>query len=51
MAVKMEKVYNITLFKRTISNRGVASEVDFQAYNRGDNTFVKRLTQVAMTKG
>lgn len=50
-AVEMdEQVYNITLFKKALSRRGVVSEVDFHAFNKGGKTLVKRLTLVEMTK-
>lgn len=49
-AIKIARVYNITLFKEILGRRGGKSDVDFQAYSSGDHTYIKRLTQVEMTK-
>lgn len=49
-AVQCEKVYNVTLFKKSLVNRGIASDVDFCAYNKDGKTYVKRLTTVRMSK-
>lgn len=47
-AVVMDKVYNITLFKRALERRGVVHNTDFQAYNADGKTYVKRLTITRM---
>ena len=47
-AVVMDKVYNITLFKRALARRGVVIDTDFQAYNANGKTYVKRLTATRM---
>jgi hypothetical protein len=48
-AVEMDQVYNITLFKQAIERRGLGLG-DFQAFNKGGKTLVKRLTQALMSK-
>lgn len=48
-AVELEKVSNVTLFKKSLNLRGIASDVDFQAYNKDEKTYVKRLTMVRMS--
>lgn len=50
-AVQMdEPVYNITLFKKAISRRGLVLDVDYTAFNKDGKTLVKRLSQALMTK-
>lgn len=49
-AVELDKVYNVTLFKKTLSNKGLVSDVDFQAFNKDEKTYVKRLTMARMSK-
>ena len=50
-AVEMDKVSNVSLFKKTMGNyRGLTADVDFQAYNKGGKTYVKRLTMARMSK-
>lgn len=49
-ALEMDRVSNITLFKRAVENRGLVSNVDFKAFNNGEHTFVLRLTQALMKK-
>ena len=50
-AVIIDKVYNITLFKQHLERRGLSSNTDFYAFNKGDETCIKRLSQACMTKG
>jgi len=49
-AVEMNKVSNVSLFKKSLSLRGVISGTDFHAYNKDGKTYVKRLTMVRMSK-
>lgn len=49
-AVEMDKVSNVSLLKNALNNRGIASDTDFQAFNKDGNTYVKRLTMVCMSK-
>jgi hypothetical protein len=49
-AVETDEVYNITLFKKRLQNRGLVLDVDFTAFNKDGKTFVKRLSEALMTK-
>lgn len=49
-ALKLEKVYNISLFKARLERRGVKRDIDFIAYNSGDHTYIQRLTAKTMKK-
>ena len=49
-AVELEKSYNVTLFKKSLSLRGLTPDIDFQAYNKGEKCYVKRLTLAPMSK-
>jgi hypothetical protein len=49
-AVELEKVYNITLFRRSLDLRGITQGVDYQAFNKDGKTYVKRISKVRMTK-
>lgn len=49
-AVELDKVNNVTLFKRSLDLRGIKRATDYQAFNKDGKTYVKRLTQVRMTK-
>lgn len=49
-AVQMDKVYNITLFKKALARRGVVIDTDCSAFNKDGKTLVKRLSQAVMTK-
>jgi len=49
-SVKMKKVYNITLFKKALSRRGVRESIDFQAFNQDGFTYVKRISALRMTE-
>jgi hypothetical protein len=49
-AVEMDEVYNITLFKKALTRRGLELDVDFSAFNKDGKTLVKRLSQALMTK-
>lgn len=49
-ALQIKQVYNITLFRRALSNRGVVLNTDFDAFGKDGNTLVKRLSAARMTK-
>jgi len=50
-AVELDRVYNITIFKSILNKRyGLEHDVDFNAYNVGDKTYVKRNTEANMLK-
>lgn len=49
-AVVLEPVYNITNFKAALERRGLASQTDFNAFNKGGETLVKRVSQAVMTQ-
>lgn len=49
-ALQIEPVYNITLFRRALSNRGVELGKDFDAFGKNGMTLVKRLSTARMTK-
>lgn len=46
--LQLEKVYNITLFKRALERRGLIHGEDFHAYNKNGSTYVQRLTEKRM---
>lgn len=48
--VELDRVYNITLFKRTLTRRGLVEGVDFTAANHKSITLVTRLSPKKMTK-
>lgn len=50
-ALQIEPVYNITLFRRALANRGVKIDVDFDAFGKGGKTLIKRVSMARMTKG
>lgn len=47
-AIAMDTVYNISLFKEAVGERGVMNGLDFEAYNSNGKTYVKRLTGQTM---
>lgn len=49
--VEMTRVYNITLFKRALSRRGIEAGKDFEAFSHGEVTIVKRLSTAVMSRG
>lgn len=49
-ALLLEPVYNITLFRRALSNWGVKIGVDIDAFGKNGKTLVKRLSATRMTK-
>ena len=49
--VELDRVYNITLFKRALTRWGLKEGEDFTAENRGKVTLVVRLSNTTMTKG
>lgn len=49
--VELENISNITLFRKRLENRGVASEVDFEAFTKDGKTVVKRLSETQMSRG
>lgn len=49
-AVEIPKVYNVTLFKKSLASHGITSDVDFYAFNKDGKTYVQRLTTVKMSK-
>lgn len=48
--VELDRVYNITLFKRTLTRWGLVEGVDFSASNHKSVTLVTRLSAKHMTK-
>lgn len=49
--VELDKVYNITLFKKALERRGVIVGKDVEAFSSGDVTIVKRISTAAMSRG
>ena len=49
-ALQINPVYNITLFRRALGNRGVKINIDFDAFGKGGKTLVKRLSAARMLK-
>lgn len=49
--VVMEKVYNITIFRKNIAGRGLVPGVDFEAFTKDGETVVKRLSTAVMSRG
>lgn len=45
--VRIPRVYNITLFRRALTNRGLA-EKDFSVANRGKECVIYKWTETAM---
>lgn len=49
-AVEMDPVYNITNFRQALCRRGLVTQVDFTAFNKGGKTLVKRGSQATMSQ-
>lgn len=49
--VAMPKVYNITLFRKTLAGKGLVPDVDFTAFTKDGETVVKRLSAAVMSRG
>ncbi|QYW06511.1 hypothetical protein uan_099 [Pseudomonas phage UAntarctica] len=48
--VELDRVYNITLFKRALEGWGIREGIDFTAANHKAITLVTRLSATRMTK-
>lgn len=46
--LKMDKVSNISHLKRALSRRGIEENKDFQAYSKGNHSFILKLTNTDM---